>query len=81
MLVELKKVKGGYNIVALKDGPDTQGVDPSQAQLVTPQVSSIDEDELASEDESATENGEDTSSGEDIQNSSSSSASSESSSK
>ncbi|RPF47582.1 hypothetical protein EDD70_0372 [Hydrogenoanaerobacterium saccharovorans] len=81
MLVELKKVKGGYNIVALKDGPDTQGVDPSQAQLVTPQVSSIDEDELASEDESAAENGEDTSSGEDIENSSSSSASSESSSK
>jgi len=53
MLVELKKVKGGYNIVALKDGPDTHAIDPSQAQQVTPQVSSIIEDELSSEDDSS----------------------------
>ena len=50
MLMELKKVKGGYNIVALKDGPDTQALNSNPNQ-VTPQTSVNPEEEMLPPDE------------------------------
>ena len=52
MIMELKKVKGGYNILSIKNTNEIAVIDPSLNSQVTPSVSSIPEEEMQEGSES-----------------------------